>query len=145
MIGQYSDTSSAGSGALWVLYLALYVVEVIGMWRAFEKAGRPGWAAIIPFYNFYVLCTIAGRPGWWWVLLLIPLVNLVIWFIVMLDAAKAFGRSAGFGIGLALLPFIFWPILGFGDARYVGAGGVSGGTSMTSPPPPPPPPPSSNM
>jgi hypothetical protein len=143
MIGQYSNPSSGGSGALWLVYLAIYIVEVVGMWRAFEKAGKPGWGAIIPIYNFYVVCKIAGRPGWWWVLLLIPIVNIVIWFIVSIDAAKAFGKTAGFGVGLALLGFIFWPILGFGDARYVGAGGGYGGTSMTAPPPPPPPPSSS--
>jgi hypothetical protein len=140
MIGQYSNTSSGGSGALTLVYLAIYIVEVVGMWRAFEKAGKPGWAAIIPFYNFYIMCKIGGRPGWWWVLLLIPLVNIVIWFIVSIDAAKAFGKTAGFGVGLALLGFIFWPILGFGDARYVGSGGGYGGTAMSSPPPPPPPP-----
>jgi hypothetical protein len=140
MIGQYSNTSSGGSGALTLVYLAIYIVEVVGMWRAFEKAGKPGWAAIIPFYNFYIMCKIAGRPGWWWVLLLIPLVNIVIWFIVSIDAAKAFGKTAGFGVGLALLGFIFWPILGFGDARYVGSDGGYGGTAMSSPPPPPPPP-----
>ena len=144
MIGQYSNTSSGGSGALTLVYLAIYIVEVVGMWRAFEKAGKPGWAAIIPFYNFYIMCKIAGRPGWWWVLLLIPLVNIVIWFIVSIDAAKAFGKTAGFGVGLALLGFIFWPILGFGDATYVGPGGGYGTTAMT-PPPPPPPPPSSTL
>jgi hypothetical protein len=143
MIGQYSNTSDGGAGAVLALvYVAVYVLEIIGMWRAFEKAGKPGWAAIVPIYNFYVLCKIAGRPGWWWVLLLVPIVNIVIWFIVSIDTAKAFGKTAGFGVGLALLPFIFWPILGFGDARYIGSGGGYGGTSMT--PPPPPPPPSSN-
>jgi hypothetical protein len=135
---QYSDTSSGGSAVLTLVYIAIYVVEVIGMWRAFEKAGQPGWAAIIPFYNFYILCKIAGRPGWWWILLIVPIVNIVIWIIVSIDAAKAFGKTGGFGIGLALLPFIFWPILGFGEARYVGADGGYGGTSMTPPPPPPP-------
>jgi Family of unknown function (DUF5684) len=135
---QYSDTSSGGSAVLTLVYIAIYVVQVIGMWRAFEKAGQPGWAAIIPFYNFYILCKIAGRPGWWWILLIVPIVNIVIWIIVSIDAAKAFGKTGGFGIGLALLPFIFWPILGFGEARYVGADGGYGGTSMTPPPPPPP-------
>jgi hypothetical protein len=140
MIGQYSNPSSGGSGALWLVYLAIYIVEVVGMWRAFEKAGKPGWGAIIPIYNFYLVCKIAGRPGWWWVLLLIPLVNIVIWFIVSIDAARAFGKMTGFGVGLALLGFIFWPILGFGDATYVGPGGGYGTTAMTPPPPPPPPP-----
>jgi hypothetical protein len=144
MFAQYgSTTSSGGSSALTIFYLAVYVLEVVGMWRAFAKAGKPGWAAIVPIYNFYVLCKIAGRPGWWWVLLLIPIVNIVIWIIVSIDAAKAFGKTAGFGVGLALLPFVFWPILGFGDATYMGSSTGYGGMASTPPPPPPPPAPSS--
>ena len=76
--------------------------------------------AIIPILNFYILCKIAGRPGWWLLLMLIPLVNFVIWIIVSLDVAKNFGKGAGFGIGIAFLSFIFLPILGFGDAQYQG-------------------------
>ena len=106
----------------WLLYLALVIVAIAGLWKAFEKAGKPGWGAIIPIYNAYLMLKIAGRPGWWLILLIIPIVNIVIIFIVMIDIAKAFGKGTGFGIGLALLGFIFWPILGFGDARYVGPG-----------------------
>jgi hypothetical protein len=135
----YSNPNSGGSSAITIIYLAVYILEVIGMWRAFDKAGKPGWAAIVPIYNFYVLCKIAGRPGWWWVLLFIPIVNIVIWFIVSIDTAKAFGKTTGFGVGLALLPFIFWPILGFGDATYQGS--TMGYAGMSSAPPPPPPPP----
>ena len=113
-----------GNLTLVVVILAWAVVEIIGMWRVFEKAGKPGWGAIIPFYNVYLLCKIAGRPGWWWALGLIPLVGGIIWFvlsaIVSLDIARNFGKGAGFGVGLWLLGFIFYPILGFGDATYVG-------------------------
>jgi hypothetical protein len=106
--------------------LALTVVAIIGMWKVFEKAGKPGWGAIIPLYNLYLLCKIAGRPGWWWVLALIPIFGGLIWFIlsliVSMDIAGTFGKSGGFGIGLWLLSFVFYPILGFGDAQYAGAG-----------------------
>src|SRR6266404_2056789 len=78
-------------------------------------------AAIIPIVNSYFLCKVAGRPGWWLILLFIPFVNLIIWIILCIDIAKAFGKGAGFGIGLLLLPFIFFPILGFGSAQYQGA------------------------
>jgi hypothetical protein len=88
------------------------------MWKAFAKAGQPGWAVLIPIYNIYVMCKIAGRPGWWVLLFLVPLVNLVILFIVNIDIAKRFNKGAGFGVGLALLGSIFWPILGFGSATY---------------------------
>jgi len=96
------------------------VLAIAGMWKAFEKAGKPGWAAIIPIYNTIVMLEIADRPLWWILLLFIPIVNIVIAIIVSIDIAKGFGQGAGFGVGLALLGFIFWPILGFGNAQYVG-------------------------
>jgi len=103
-----------------IIYLAIVIVAIAGFWMLFTKADRPGWAAIIPFYNFYVMCKIAGRPGWWLVLLFIPIVGIVIWFVVAIDIAKSFRQGTGFGVGLALLSFIFAPILGFGDATYRG-------------------------
>jgi len=104
----------------WVFYVAVALVVIIGMWKMFEKAGQPGWAAIIPFYNLYVLLQIAGRPGWWLILVFVPFVNFVILLLLSLDVAKSFGKGSGFGIGLFFLGFIFYPILGFGDARYLG-------------------------
>lgn len=104
-----------------LLCLALVVLLIAGFWRVFTKAGQPGWAAIIPIYNVYILLKIAGRPAWWLLLFLIPIVSLVIAIIVAIDVAKAFGKGTGFGIGLALLGPIFYSILGFGDATYQGA------------------------
>ena len=93
---------------------------IAGMWLIFTKAGRPGWAAIIPFYNIYTLLKVVGRPGWWLILYFIPLVNVVIEIIVFLNLAKSFGKGGGFAVGLIFLPFIFVPILGLGSPRYVG-------------------------
>jgi len=103
-----------------IIQLILTVLAIAGMWKAFEKAGKPGWAAIIPIYNAIVMLEIAGRPLWWILLFFIPIVNIVVAIIVSIDIAKGFGQGAGFGVGLALLGFIFWPILGFGNAQYVG-------------------------
>lgn len=140
MLGQYSSTSNGGGSAVATLiYLVVAVVEVVAMWRLFTKAGQPGWAAIVPIYNLYVLVKVAGREGWWVILYFIPFVNIVVWFIVAVDVAKSFGKSAGFGIGIALLSFIFIPILAFGDAQYIGARPGTGTTGATPPPPPPPP------
>ncbi len=112
------DSSAFGIVALF--YLAIIVVVIAGMWKVFTKAGQPGWAAIVPIYNIVILLKIVGRPVWWLVLLLIPFVNFVILILVSIDMAKSFGKGPGFGIGLWLLSFIFYPILGFGDAQYVG-------------------------
>jgi hypothetical protein len=118
------NTPPSGGGAsvliVLVVELALFVLLVAGMWKVFTKAGQPGWAAIIPIYNVIVLLQVAGRPIWWIILYLIPFVNIVIAIIVNIDIAKRFGKGVGFAIGLVFLPFIFYPILGFGDAQYQG-------------------------
>jgi hypothetical protein len=101
-----------------LLGLAVCVFLIAAVWKTFSKAGQPGWAAIIPIYNIYVMCKVAGRPGWWTLLWFVPIVNFVIGIIVAIDIAKNFGRGTGFGIGLAFLGFIFYPILGFGDDVY---------------------------
>jgi len=103
-----------------IVYLGVLLIVLIGMWKAFEKAGQPGWGVIIPIYNLYLLTVIAKKPAWWIILMLIPLVNIIILILMNLEIAKNFGKSTGFGIGLAFLGFIFWPLLGFGDAKYQG-------------------------
>lgn len=103
-----------------VIWLGVMVTIFIAYWKVFVKAGRPGWAVLVPFYNAYVFLKIAGRPGWWLLLFLIPLVNIVIGFIVQIDIAKSFGKSVGFAMGLIFLGPIFYAILGFGQAEYKG-------------------------
>ena len=103
---------------LLLAYFALIIVAIAGQWKMFEKAGKPGWACIVPIYNIVVLLEIVRKPVWWILLMLIPVVNLVILIIVYIELAKAFGKSGGFAVGLILLSFIFIPILGFGDAQY---------------------------
>lgn len=112
----------AGIGVIGLLiYLAIIVVVIAGIWKVFVKAGQPGWAAIIPIYNIFVLLKIVGRPAWWLLLFFVPLVNIVVAIMLAIDVAKAFGKGVGFGIGLAFLAPIFYPILGFGGASYQGA------------------------
>lgn len=108
------------SGFMTLLFLVALIVQIIAYWLIFKKAGKPGWAAIIPIYNLVVLCEVVGRPVWWIVLLLIPFVNLVILIILMIDLAKSFGYGVGFGLGLIFLHYIFILILGFGSAAYAG-------------------------
>lgn len=114
-----SSSDGAGIGFL-ILYLVLIVLIIASFWKVFEKAGQPGWAAIIPIVNLYFLCKVAGRPGWWLILMFIPLVGFIIMAIVSIDIAKSFGKGVGFGIGLWLLGVIFYPILAFGSAQYQG-------------------------
>jgi len=101
-----------------VFVIALVVLMIGSVWKVFTKAGKPGWACIVPIYNVIVLLEIAGKPLWWILLMIIPLVNIVIAILLAIEVAKKFGQSSGFGLGLAFLPFIFYPVLGYGSARY---------------------------
>ena len=101
-----------------IIPLAIIIFIITAMWKVFTKAGKPGWAVLIPFYNFYILLKIAGKPGWWLILLFIPIVNIIISIIAAIGIATNFGKGVGFAIGLFLLPFIFYPILAFGSAEY---------------------------
>ena len=113
---QYASSSPLSSG----ISLFSGVIGIIAMWKIFEKAGEPGWAAVIPFYNAYILFKITWGNGWKFLLLLIPIANIVISIITMVKLAKAFGKSGGFAVGLIFLGPIFMLILGFGDAQYLG-------------------------
>jgi hypothetical protein len=118
----YSDQAfqqmSGGSG---LFSLVFGIILLVALWKIYSKAGEPGWACIIPIYNVYVLLKIVGRPWWWLLLMLIPLVNIVIYLVVTNDLSKSFGHGVGFTLGLIFLPGIFHLVLGFGGSRYVGA------------------------
>lgn len=124
----YDVTSTETSGGLlagvgvgmMLIYLAVLVLMLASMWKVFTKAGKPGWAAIVPIYNTIVLLEIVGRPIWWIVLCLIPFVNIVVAIIVTNDLAKSFGKTVGWTVGLILLPVVFYPMLAFGNAKYGG-------------------------
>ena len=118
----YSDFgySYQASPFMTVVYLAVMVLGIIAMWKIFEKAGEPGWAAIIPFYNLYVLFKITWGNGWKFLFLLIPIANVVFAIITMVKLAKAFGKSGGFAVGLIFLSIIFYCILAFDSSTYIG-------------------------
>src|SRR5450759_4419468 len=116
----YRTSAGGGSPVQVIIGLLVALLIIVAMWKVFTKAGQPGWASIIPIYNLYIWCKIVGRPWWWILLMLIPFVNFIVAIILCIDMAKSFGKGAGFGIGLALLGIIFWPILGFGSAQYQG-------------------------
>ena len=109
-----------GAGPMIVLLLAIFVFYAVCLWRIFEKAGRPGWAAFIPIYNYIVMAEIAGKPSWWGLLPLIPFVGIIFAIILLVQFAAAFGKGVGFALGLIFLGFIFLPLLAFGDAQYGG-------------------------
>jgi len=109
-----------GGLVAFVVWLVVMIAVVGGVWKAFAKAGKPGWASLVPIYNTIVLLDIVHKPIWWFLLLCIPIVNAIVAIIVIFSVARVYGRSGLFGLGLLVLPVVFWPILGWGSSRYVG-------------------------
>ena len=154
------DSTSAGEAAgifaifsaLLIPFLIIAAIMIIAHWKIYEKAGKPGWAAIIPIYNAIVLLEIVGKPVWWIILFFIPCVNIVFLIWVTNLLSKSFGQSEGFTVGLLLLGVVFYPILGFGNYQYLGPSAKEAGglrpidpslgykDPFNTPPPPPPPP-----
>lgn len=125
----------AGGAFMICLYLAIFVLTIVAYWTIFTKAGKPGWACLIPIYNVIVFLEIIGKPWWWLILFCIPFVNFIfmIWALNMLS--KSFGYDTGFTVGLVLLGTIFVLILGLGGAKYVGPAGAACGCNGVTPPP----------
>ena len=135
-----------------VVTLVVLIIAIVSMWKIFKKAGKPGWAALVPIYNTVVMVKVAKAPMWYLVPILggivlgfIPVIGIfiaiaaiVFSFILNIKLAKSFGKSAGFGIGITLLPIIFLPILAFGKAQYVGATSAPAAPAPQMPPQVPP-------
>jgi len=100
--------------------LLIAVVAIAGMWKTFTKANQPGWGAIIPIYNVYLMLKIGNNEWWWLLVFFIPLANLYAAYKTVAGVSRAFGQGIGFALGLWFLGFIFFPLLGFGSYSYQG-------------------------
>ena len=119
----YGDTNATGIAALgtgYIIFCIALIIGIVAMWKIFTKAGKPGWASIVPFYNLYVQFEIAEMNGWMFLLLLVPIANIIVTIVMYVKLAKAFGKSDAFAVGLIFLTFIFELILAFGSSKYVG-------------------------
>ncbi len=96
----------------------IFLILIESQWRIYVKAGKKGWASLIPIYNTLELLDIVQKPKWWLLLLLVPGVNIVILVWVVNLLGKRFGKDEYFTVGLLLLPFVFYPLLGFGNQEY---------------------------
>lgn len=104
-----------------VIYALVALVSLASMGMVMAKAGQPWWAILVPLYNLLIMLRIAGKPGWWLLLLLVPVLNVAILIIMSMAIAERFGKGSGFGVCLALFPPVAYPILAFGSSEYVGA------------------------
>jgi len=120
-------TACCGGGVALILApIAIFVLVgapmIVGMWKSFEKAGESGWAALVPLYNLMIMAKIAGMGECYALLVLIPIAGAIFQIIIIIEFCKKFDVGGGFAAGVILLPFVFWPILGFGSSRYIGGG-----------------------
>ena len=121
------STTSGLTGAIvamglffWILSMALSILMIVSLWKIFKKAGKPGWASIVPIYNIYIMCEIAEKEWWYILLLCVPFVNIYAMIVLYNGMAKKFGKGGGFVVGMILLPVVFFPMLAFGkDATIV--------------------------
>ena len=114
------------AGAYLVFMVVVYLIYSFCIGKVLEKAGKPLWAGFVPIYNVMLLLEIVGRPTWWIILFLIPFVNLIVMVIVCVDIAKSFGKDVVYGVLLALVGLIMWPVLAFSDATYTGPSVTTG-------------------
>lgn len=121
-----------GLAVIWVIALLLMALMIVAMWILFKKAGKPGWAAVVPFYDQYTLYEITWGNGWRFLMLLIPIYNIVLAILTYIRLAKAFGKDEGYAVGLVFLPQVFVPMLAFGSAAYHGVPGVTSAPAAAS-------------
>ena len=117
---------------IWVIALLLMALMIVAMWILFKKAGKPGWAAVVPFYDQYTLYEITWGNGWRFLMLLIPIYNIILMILTYIRLAKAFGKEEGYAVGLIFLPHVFVPMLAFGSAAYHGVPGVTSAPAAAS-------------
>ncbi len=115
-----STTLYAGATLVSCCSLIFMLLVIAGLWKVYVKAGKPGWAAIIPIYNIWVLLQIVGRPAWWIILFFIPFVNVIMSIVIAFDVAESFEHGIPFALGLVFFPYVFFLMLGFGDSKYAG-------------------------
>lgn len=108
---------------MWVAAVIFFSVEILmfaGMWSTLRKANLPGWGALVPAYNLYLFVRASGLSGVWFLYCLIPVFNIYAIIKIYARFGARFGMGIAFSLGLLLLPFVFFPVLGFGSARYCG-------------------------
>lgn len=124
-MNEYDSSLVGGAFAAFFGFILLFallisVISIVAMWKLFEKAGKPGWASLIPIYNTLVMIEIVGKPTIWILWLLIPCTSPIfaIWLINLF--VKSYGKDEAYTVGILLLPIVFLPLLAFGNNPYIG-------------------------
>lgn len=115
------DSILASFPGLYLFFFIILIFAIVSYWKIFNKAGQHGWASLIPVYRNYLLFKIAFGSGWLSLLLFVPFVNAVMAVLLPFKLAKSFGKGMGYGFGLLFFSCVFYPMLAFGQAKYIGA------------------------
>jgi len=122
-VGNYNSGAAVAAGMFGGIFILFYmliaVLMLVSLWKIFVKAGKAGWASLIPFYNTIVMLEIVRLPIWYILLMFVPIVNVIISVVIMAKMAKVFGKGTGFVLGMLFLPLIFYPILAFDKSEYI--------------------------
>lgn len=110
----------AVAAVIFGIFAIFFLFMIISMWKVFKKADEPGWACLIPIYNGMIFCKIAGKPLWWIFLMFIPGLGIIWAIMATISFAEKFGKGGGYAVGLIILPIVFYPMLAFGNATYIG-------------------------
>lgn len=106
---------------VFVFLIGWYIFQGLAYYKFFEKSGKAGWIGFIPFYNYYTHIEIVGRPKWWVVLLLVPVINFFVGLTIHLDLMKSFGRYTYLDqvLGVIIAPF-YMTYIAWTDTKYLG-------------------------
>ena len=107
-------------GVTWLVGLMIWILLVVANWKIFEKAGEAGWKSIIPIYSSYILFKIIYGNGWKFLLVLVPLLNIIVSIAMYIRLAQVYGHGTLFALGLLFFPNVFTLILGFDSSVYQG-------------------------
>lgn len=121
----YDSSAVAASATIYyIISIAAAILVLVELWFIFTKANIAGWKCLIPFYNAYCEFKLAWGNGWFFLLLLIPIANIVFYIMFCIKLARSFGKGGGFAVGLIFLGVIFLGILAFNkEIQYVGPNG----------------------
>ena len=108
------------STSYFIIILICSIAIIAGVWKTYEKANEAGWKCLIPIYSSYIQAKISVGNGWMFLLVVIPLIGWIFNIYLTFKFAQSFGKGVLFTLGLIFLPIIFYPILGFGSAEYLG-------------------------
>lgn len=93
------------------IFLTLLIINLIhgiGTWKLYSKAGFKWWYALIPIVNIYFLLKIINRPIWWFLLIFIPVINVIIIPVIWVEISRSFQKNSYVDTSLSIISLGFY-------------------------------------